>query len=131
MLVCHGEGYKYTFSRTLRHLPTFRSWPKHVAAISLYISNSAISRSWPGSSVGIAADYGMDGPGSNPSGDKIFPPAQTGPRAHPASSKMGTGSFLGVKRGRGVLLTTHALLVPRSWKCRAIPLPTLWATPGL
>jgi len=34
----------------------------------------------------------------------------------------------GVKYGRGVLLTTHTLLVPRSWKSRAIPLPTLWAT---
>ena len=44
---------------------------------------------------------------------------------------MGTGSFLGVKCGRGMLLTAHPLLVPRSWKCRAIPLPTLWATPGL
>ena len=42
-----------------------------------------------------------------------------------------TTSFLGVKCGRGVLLTTHPLLVPRSWKSRAIPLPTLWATPGL
>jgi len=30
-----------------------------------------------------------------------------------------------------VLLTTHPLLVPRSWKSRAIPLPTLWATSGL
>jgi hypothetical protein len=30
-----------------------------------------------------------------------------------------------------VLLTTHHLLVPRSWKSRAIPLPTLWITPGL
>jgi len=28
---------------------------------------------------------------------------------------MGTGSFPGVKCGRGVLLTTHPLLVPRSW----------------
>jgi len=54
-----------------------------------------------------------------------FPPVQTGPGAHPASCKMGVGC------GRGVLLTTHALLVPRSWKNRAIPLPTLWATPGL
>jgi len=27
---------------------------------------------------------------------------------------MGTGSFPGVKCGRGVLLTTHLLLVPRS-----------------
>ena len=60
-----------------------------------------------------------------------FPPVQTGPGAHPASCKMGTGSFPGVKCGRGVLLTTHPLLVPRSWKRRAIPLPTLWATPGL
>jgi len=32
-------------------------------------------------------------------------------------------SFPGVKCGRGVLLTTHPLLVPRSWKIRAIPLP--------
>jgi len=43
---------------------------------------------------------------------------------------MGTGSFLGVKCGPGVLLTTHPLLVPQSWKSRAAPLPTLWATPG-
>ena len=41
---------------------------------------------------------------------------------------MGTGSFPGVKCGQGVLLTTHPLLVPRSRKSRAIPLPTLWAT---
>jgi len=27
-----------------------------------------------GSSVGIATDYGMDGPGSNPCGDEIFRP---------------------------------------------------------
>jgi len=60
-----------------------------------------------------------------------FPPVQTGPGAHPASCKMGTGYFPGVKCGRGVLLTTHPLLVPRSWKSRAIPLPTLWATLGL
>ena len=44
---------------------------------------------------------------------------------------MGTGSFPGVKCGRGVLLTTHPLLQPRSWKSRSIPLPNLWATPGL
>ena len=60
-----------------------------------------------------------------------FPPVQTSPGAHPASCKMGTDSFPGVKCGRGVLPTTHPLLVPRSWKSRPIPLPTLWATPGL
>jgi len=60
-----------------------------------------------------------------------FPPVQTGPRAHPTSCKMSTGSFPGVKCGRSVLLTTHLLLVLRSWKSRAIPLNTLWVTPGL
>jgi len=28
----------------------------------------------PGSSAGIAADYGLDGPGSNPCGDETFRP---------------------------------------------------------
>ena len=31
---------------------------------------------WPGSSVGIATDYGLDGPGSNPGGDEIFRPSR-------------------------------------------------------
>jgi len=43
---------------------------------------------------------------------------------------MGTESSPGVKCGRGLLLTTHSLLVPRSWKSRAIPLPTLWGHTG-
>ena len=30
----------------------------------------------PGSSVGIVTDYGLDGPGSNPSGDEIFSPSR-------------------------------------------------------
>jgi len=29
----------------------------------------------PGSSVGLATDYGLDGPGSNPDGDEIFQPS--------------------------------------------------------
>jgi hypothetical protein len=77
----------------------------------------------PGISVGIVTDYGLDGPGSNPGGDEIFPPVQTGPGAHAAICKMGTGSFPGAKCGRGALLTTYYLLVPRSWKSRAIPYP--------
>ena len=40
---------------------------------------------------------------------------------------MGTRSFPGVKSGRGVTLTPYPLLVPWSWKCRAIPLLPLWA----
>jgi len=31
---------------------------------------------WPGSSVGIATDYGLDGPGSNPGGDEVFRPSR-------------------------------------------------------
>jgi hypothetical protein len=58
---------------------------------------------------------------------KFSAPVQTGPGAHPASRKMGTGSFPGVKSGRGVTLTPHHLLVPWSWKGRAIPLLLLWA----
>ena len=30
----------------------------------------------PGSSVGIATDYGLDGPGSNPGRDEIFRPSR-------------------------------------------------------
>ena len=40
-----------------------------------------------------------------------FPPVQTDPGAHPTSCKMGTGSFPGVKCGRGVLLTTSSAAV--------------------
>jgi len=79
----------------------------------------------------LKSDFGLDGPGSNPGGDEVFPPVQTGPGAHPASCKMGTESFPGVNCGRDALLTTHLLLVPRSWNSRAIPLPNLWATLGL
>jgi hypothetical protein len=40
------------------------------------------------------------------------PCVQTGSEAHPASYPMGTGALsLGVKRGRGVTLTTHPHLV--------------------
>ena len=85
----------------------------------------------PGSSVGIAIVYGLAGPGSNPGGDEIFRPSRPslGPTQPPV--KKGTGPFPGVKCGRGVLLTTHPLLVPRSWKSRAVPLLTFWATPNL
>jgi hypothetical protein len=77
----------------------------------------------PGSSVGIATGYGLDGPGiESRYGARFFAQVQTGPGAHPASCTMGTGSFQGVESGRGVVLTIHPLLAPRSRKSRAIPL---------
>jgi len=57
----------------------------------------------PGSSIGIATDYGLDGPDQIPVGTR-FSARPDRPVTHPASCKMGTGSFPGVKCGRGVLL---------------------------
>ena len=82
----------------------------------------------PGSSVGTATGYGLDGPGIQSRwGARFSAPVQTGPGAHPASCTMGTGPFPGVKSGRGVTLTPHPLLVPWPWNSRAIPLLPLWA----
>ena len=80
------------------------------------------------SSVGISTGYGLDGPGIESRwGARFSAPHQNGPGAHPASCKMGTGSFPGVKSDRGVTLTPYPLLVPWSRKSRAIPLLPLWA----
>ena len=52
--------------------------------------------SGPGSSVGIATGYGLDGPGIESRwGPRFSTPVQTGPGSHPASCTMGTGSFPG------------------------------------
>jgi hypothetical protein len=59
----------------------------------------------PGGVVGIATSYGLGGPG-------IESRWGAGPEAHPASCTMGTGSFPGVKSGRGLTLIPHPLLVP-------------------
>ena len=57
----------------------------------------------PGSVVSIATGYGLDGRGIESRwGARFSAPVQTGPGAHPASCTMGTGSFSGVKSGRGV-----------------------------
>ena len=37
---------------------------------------STVLNGGPGSSVGIATDYGLDGPGSNRGGDDIFRPSR-------------------------------------------------------
>ena len=72
-----------------------------------------LSQRRPGSSVGIATGYGLDGPGIESwCGARFSANVQTGPGAHPASCTMGTGSFPMVKSGRGVTLTPHPLLVP-------------------
>ena len=53
------------------------------------------------SSAGIAARYGLDGPGDRTSvGASVSAPVQTRTGAHPASYAMGTGSFPGVRWSR-------------------------------
>jgi len=82
----------------------------------------------PGSSVGIATELQAGRSGDRiPVGARFSAPVQIGPGAHPASCTMGTGSFPGVKGGRGVTLTPHSLPVPWSRKIRAIPLFPPWA----
>jgi len=82
----------------------------------------------PGSSVGIATELRAGRSGIESRwGARFSAPVQTGPGAHPAFCRMGTGSFPGVKSGQGVTLTTLTLLVPWSWKSRAVPLFPLWA----
>ena len=67
------------------------------------------------------------------SGDRISvasrfsAPVQTGPGSTQSPVRWVPGLSRGVKSGRGVLLTTHSLLVPWSRKSRAIPLFPLWA----
>jgi hypothetical protein len=75
----------------------------------------------PGSSVSIVSDYGLDDRAievQSPAEAKDFFTnlcVQTSSGDHPASCTMGNGGhFPGAKRVRGVTLTTHPHLVPRS-----------------
>ena len=52
----------------------YSSNKRQIDALSL---NFILVNSGPGSSVGIATDYGLDGPGSNPGGDEIFRPSRS------------------------------------------------------
>ena len=79
----------------------------------------------PGSSVRIAADYGMDGPGSNPGGDEFFRPSRQALRPTQRPVKWVPG-LPGGRGRRGETLTPHPLLLPWSKKNRAIPLLSLW-----
>ena len=100
----------------------------HVHFPTVLKSGSLNPLGGPGSVVAIATGYGAGRSGDRiPMGARFSAPVQTGPRAHPASCTMGTGSFPGVKSGQGVTLTPHPLLVPWSWKGRAIPLLPLRA----
>jgi hypothetical protein len=65
--------------------------------------------------------------GSNPGGGKIFRTCPDRPWGPPIFLYNGYRVFHGGKSGRGVTLTPHLLLVPWSWKSRALLLLCLWA----
>ena len=97
----------------------------NISDICLNNYHLRVFRCGPASIASIAIGYGLDGPGIESrwgGGARFSAPVQTGPGAHPASCTMGTGSFQGVKSGRGVTLTPHPLRVPSSRKGRDIPL---------
>jgi hypothetical protein len=79
-----------------------------------------------GSSGGIVSDYGLDDRAigvRSPAGARIFPLSSVsrpalGPTQPPVEWVPGVLS-LGVKSGRGVMLTTHPHQVPRSRMCRS------------
>jgi len=89
----------------------------------LWLSGSLCWQVGRDSSVGFANGYRLDSPRIETRWEaRLSTPVQTGPGAHPASCTMGTRSFSGVKRGRGVKLTPYPLLVPWSRNSRGIPL---------
>ena len=49
---------------------------KYILYLYICIYNIYIYVDGPGSSVGIATDYGPDGPGSNSGGDEVFRPSR-------------------------------------------------------
>ena len=60
----------------------------------------------PGSSVGIATDDGLDGPGSNSGGDEIFRPSRPALGITQPSVQWVPGLSPGQSAAGGVLLTT-------------------------
>ena len=88
-------------------------FPSELFPFTVTISGMFNAYCGPGSVLGIATGYGLDGPGIESRCEARFSaPFQTGPWAHPASCTMGTGFFPRVKSGRGVTLNPHPLLVP-------------------
>jgi hypothetical protein len=81
----------------------------------------------PGSSVGVATGYGLDGLGIESRWGEIFRTCPHRPWGPPSLLYNGYRVFPGVKSGRSLTLTPHPFLVPWSRKSRAIPPLPLWA----
>ena len=66
--------HTFAVKRKFLHTKMHKNCKMSVSSVKILILISKYCG--PGSSVGIATDYGMDGPGSNPSGDEIFRPSR-------------------------------------------------------
>jgi hypothetical protein len=92
------------------------------------VLRSYMMDSGPGSIVGIATGYGLDGPGIESWWGHDFlhlSRLALGPTQPPVQWVPGLSR--GVKGSRGMTLTPHPPLVLWSWMGRAIPLLSLWA----
>jgi len=104
-LKCHTTiGYVFRFIRTIIGHFNYKRHKKIVDSSHANL-NFDICMFWnrgPGSSVDMATDYGLDGPGIESRWEARFStPVQTGPGAQPTSCTMDTGSFLGDKKRPG------------------------------
>ena len=73
--------------------------------MSSFIDVHYFHKSGPGSSIGIATDYGLDGSGSNPGGDEIFRPSRQTLGGPPSLLYNGYRVLPGGRGGRAVGLT--------------------------
>jgi len=64
-------GVATVFNYAPRHGGVWRKW-----MLRSCFNVDLVRNCGPGSSVGIATDYGLDGPGSNSGGDEIFRPSR-------------------------------------------------------
>jgi len=76
-LVCVSGGcmvWNSIISLFMPHLKLCLEWYSlyYILSYIWYLCTTSVGRS----SVGIATDYGLDGPGSNPGGDEIFRPSR-------------------------------------------------------
>jgi hypothetical protein len=67
----------------------------HLSAKMSHITAVINGNCGPGSSVGIATDYGLDGPGSNLGGDEIFRPSRPALRPTQSPVQWVPGRFRG------------------------------------
>ena len=82
---------EYVFNKNVSHSFSF------CMCACVFIHDCVYALCGPGSSVGIATDYGLDGPGIESRWGEIFRPFRPALGPFPASCTVGTGSFLGGK----------------------------------